>query len=335
MPFRLGMLGMWHVHAHGMVRRVAEHKDEFQLVGFYDTDPATARERARAWEPVLGAVPLYKSPDELLGQPLDGVLVEGRGYENLRLAQLALESGKPVLLEKPAGNDRSEYRKLVELARRKHLHVQMAYLFRYMAAVQELIRRVRAGALGRIYLFRGRLPKGLDEYTRLQDELKPYPGGVFFEMAGHLIDLMVTLLGKPKQVQSFLGHHRAGHKGTFVDNALAVFAYDHAWGIVESCALEVAKGTRRIEVYGDAGAAVIPHLGSGHLANPLTERLELYRPEQSAWQTLELPAAPLQIADLREFAACCRGRKTPDWTLDHDIVVQELLLQASGMGSDQ
>ena len=32
-PMKLGMLGMWHSHAHGIVRQVAEHQDEFRLVG--------------------------------------------------------------------------------------------------------------------------------------------------------------------------------------------------------------------------------------------------------------------------------------------------------------
>ena len=39
---KLGMLGMWHSHADGLVRQVCEHPDEFQLVGFYDPDPAVA-----------------------------------------------------------------------------------------------------------------------------------------------------------------------------------------------------------------------------------------------------------------------------------------------------
>src|SRR3712207_7326641 len=83
-------------------------------------------------------------------------------------------------------------------SQRKHLRVQLIYLFRYMAAVQELLRRVRKGQLGRIYEFRARLPKDLGSYRRFVEELRPYKGGMFFEMAGHVIDLMVAVLGKPK-----------------------------------------------------------------------------------------------------------------------------------------
>ena len=44
---KLGMLGMWHSHADGIVRQVAEYPNEFSLVGFYDSDPAVAQSRRR------------------------------------------------------------------------------------------------------------------------------------------------------------------------------------------------------------------------------------------------------------------------------------------------
>ena len=92
---------------------------------------------------------LFDSAEKLLKEPLDGVVVEGRVFENLKLARMALEAGRPVMLEKPAGTDLGEHRKLIELAQRKNLHVQMIYLFRYMPVVRELIKR--KGELGRVY----------------------------------------------------------------------------------------------------------------------------------------------------------------------------------------
>jgi predicted dehydrogenase len=249
----------------------------------------------------------------------------------LKWARLALESGRPVMLEKPAGTDLAEFRRLIDLAQRKHLHVQMIYLFRYMSAVQELVRRVRAGELGRIYEFRARLPKDLSEYQRFVDELRPYKGGMFFEMAGHIIDLMVALLGRPTAVTPFLAHHRAGPPASYVDNGIAVCAYPQAWGVIEVPALEVAPHSRRIEVYGTQGACVIPHLGSGHLANKNIQPIEVYHRGKADWERIDLPARTLQISDLREFAACVAGKKQPDYSMEHDLTVQDILLRASGM----
>ncbi|MCS6849981.1 MAG: Gfo/Idh/MocA family oxidoreductase [Gemmataceae bacterium] len=329
--FRLGMLGMWHTHADGLVRQVAAHPSEFTLVGFWDPQPQVVAERRQRWQLILPQCHVYDSPEEVLRQPLDGVVVEGRVFENLRLARLALESGRPVLLEKPAGDRWDEYRRLIDLAGKKRLHVQMIYLFRYMSAVVEMLRRGRRGDFGRIYEFRARLPKDLSDYGRLAEELRPYRGGIFFEMAGHVIDMMVTLLGRPKTVTPFLAHHHTQPPATFIDHGVAVFGFDHAWGIIEVPALEVAPHARRIEVYGTEGACVIPHLGSGHLANSAVQPLEIFRRGATQWERLELPAQTLQITDLREFAAVVWGTKKPDYSLEHDQIVQESLLRASGM----
>lgn len=331
MALRLGMLGMWHTHAHGIVRQIAEHPAEFELVGGWDCDASVAADRQRQWQKLIPNLRVHSKAEEVLQLQLDGVVVEGRVFENLALARQALESGRPVMLEKPAGTRFDEYRRLIELAQRKHLRVQMIYLFRYMSAVQEMLQFARAGKLGAVYEFRARLPKDLASYARFVDELKTYKGGMFFEMAGHVIDIMVAILGKPKTITPFLGHHSKTPPETYVDNAVSVFGYDHAWAIIEIPALEVAPHSRRIEVYGTNGAFVVPHLGSGHLANKNIQPIEVFESGSKDWQRRELPAQTLQLRDLREFAACISGKKDPDFNFEHDLIVQECLLRASGM----
>src|SRR5204862_4881568 len=117
----------------------------------------------------------------------------------------------------------------------------------------------------------------------------------------------------------------------YIDNGVAIFSYDHAWGIIEVPALEVAPNARRIEVYGTEGACVIPHLGSGHLANSTVQPIEVFQAGAADWQRLEPKARPLQLDDLREFAAVIAGKKAPEYSMEHDLSVQEALLHASGM----
>ena len=329
MALKLGMLGMWHSHANGLVGQVAKHPDEFRLAGFWDPDPALAAAQESRWKPLVPEARLFARPEDLLREPLDGVVVEGFVHDNLKWARLALEAGFPVMLEKPAGDDLAAHRALIDLARRKHLHVQMIYLFRYMSAVQEMLRRVRAGELGRLYEFRARLPKQLAEYERFELELARYRGGIFFEMAGHVIDMMVALLGPPRSVTAHLAHH-GERPGEFADNGIGIFECDHAWGIIEVPNLEVVPASRRIEVYGTKGAFVIPHLGSGHLPNKDIQPIEVCL-QGKAWERIDLPAATLHLADLREFAACVARKKEPDFGFEHDLAVHEALLRASRM----
>ena len=323
------MLGMHHDHAHGMVRQVAGHPEEFRLVAAFDPDADLAKDRSRRWGPLLGGLPVCGSAEELFDRPLDGVIVEGPVEENLRWARMAVERRLPVMLEKPPGVDLDEYRGLIDLARRNGVQVQMIYLFRYMSAVLEMLRLARDGELGRIYEFRARLPKDLQSYDDHVDRYDRFPGGIFFEMAGHAIDMMVAMLGRPRSITPFMAHHHPSGR-RFIDNGMAVFEYDRAWGIVEVTALECVPDARRFEVYGTEGACAIANLGSGHLENDATQALDVCVGAEPKWRRQELPAATLQISDLREFASAIGGRKTPDYGMEHDLIVQESLLKAVG-----
>jgi predicted dehydrogenase len=329
-PMRLGMLGMWHSHADGIVSRVAENPREFTLVGFHDPDPDVVAEKRKRWEPRIPGFKVFEKPEQLLAEKLDGVVVDGQVYDNLKHARMAIESGRPVMLEKPAGVSLEEHRQLIDLARQKKLHVQMIYLFRYMAAVREMLSRAKKNEFGKVYEFRARLPKALSDYKRNVWEVSRYKGGIYFEMAGHVIDLMVAILGKPATAAPFLAHHHGAEPASFIDNGVGIFGYEKAWGIVEVPALEVAPFQRRVEVYGAEGACVIPHLGSGHLANKNVQPIELTR-NGGPWERIDLPVQTLQIMDLREFAAVVAGKKAPDFAMDHDLAVHEALLKSSGM----
>ena len=329
MSLKLAMLGMHHDHAHGMVRQLAGHPGEFRLVAAFDPDAGLAEVRSQEWGPLLGGLPVCGSEEELLDRPLDGVIVEGPVEENLRWARMAVERGLPVMLEKPPGVDLQEYRGLIDLARRNGVRVQVIYLFRYMSAVLEMLRLAREGKLGRIYEFRARLPKDLQSYDDHVARYDRFPGGIFFEMAGHAIDMMVAVLGRPCSITPLMAHHHASG-GRFIDDGMAVFEYDHAWGIVEVTALESVPDARRFEVYGTEGACAIPNLGSGHLENDATQALDVCVGPEPKWRRLDLPTATLQISDLREFAACIGRRKKPDYDMEHDLIVQESLLKAVG-----
>lgn len=333
LPLKLAMLGIVQPHAHGLVRQMAEHASEFRLVGIYDPNPEVVADRRRHWEKLVGRIAVHETPEALLAQGVDGVIVESPVPLSMKFARLALESGRSVMLEKPAGDNLAEHRRLIELAQRKNLHVQMLYLFRYMVTVREMIDRARKGQFGRIYQFRARLPKDLASYKRYAEDLGRFKGGMFYEMAGHVIDMMIAILGKPKTVNPFLAHHHA-ERGTFVDNGIAVFAYEHAWGVIEVPSLEVCPNSRRIEVFGTEGACVIPHLGAGHLPNKEIQPIEIYRSGAADWQRIDQKARPLQLNDLRDFAAVVGGKKAPDYSMEHDLHVQEALLRASRMHQD-
>jgi hypothetical protein len=67
------------------------------------------------------------------------------------------------------------------------------------------------------------------------------------------------------------------------------------------------------------------------LANQQVQPIQVYEAGAEDWITRELPAATLQIADLRQFAAVVMGREKPHFSSEHDLNVQDALLRSSGM----
>ena len=62
--FRLGMLGMWHTHADGIVRQVAAHPKEFTLVGFHDPDAKVVADRRKRWQPHIPNLRVFDTTED-------------------------------------------------------------------------------------------------------------------------------------------------------------------------------------------------------------------------------------------------------------------------------
>lgn len=328
MPLKFVYLGLWHSHTVMHIRDAASRPDEFQLVGAYEPDPAIRDAKLGEWAADLPDIPVFESVEQALDSEAEAIICEGRVSENLDYAERTLEADKHVLLEKPAGVNMAQLERLHDTARRKGLHLQMAYMWRYNPVIAEMIRLCRAGALGDPFYFRGHIPKPMAYHARLVEELDWYKGSLYFEMAGHLVDIMVTFMGVPGQVNAT----HAGHHGErkHVDNAVVVHRFDSGGlGTIDTASMHVESGlTRRIELYGTGGTAIHTPIGSNNLTLSLQRPFEQY---DVGWQELTVPTPPGPPSLLTELAACISGAKEPDYSLDHDMAVHRTLFAGCGI----
>jgi predicted dehydrogenase len=99
--------------------------------------------------------------------------------------------------------------------------------------------------------------------------------------------------------------------------------------VLESAAMECDPGKRRqLEVCGTDGTVVIQPI------EPPAARLCLRQPHggyQAGWQSVSVENVPRYLRDFAEFAACIRGERRPSYDYEHDYIVQEAILRASGM----
>lgn len=325
MKLGLAFIGVGHAHAPGKLR-VALDNPDVEMIGVCEPDAAMRKEREGIAP--FDSVLWFDSLDALLArEDVAGVIVDGAVSQNIALGEAALEAGKHILLEKPAGTRLADIKRLQAIARERELLIQMGYQFRYFPGFTGLRRLVLEGVLGDVFCCRARIGKDRALYDRLEKELRDYAGGTLFELGCHPLDFIVGLMGEPTSTKGFL---RTDYRDDtpLADNTVAVIEFAGGLGIVESAMMEIeAMAHRRVEVYGTQGTAVLQPF----TATTVTLTLESENPPYAkGQQQIDAGSWPSFQGDIQELVACIRGEKEPDYNAEHDYWVQRALLDVCG-----
>jgi predicted dehydrogenase len=155
-----------------------------------------------------------------------------------------------------------------------------------------------------------------------------YRGGGMFELGGHVIDRVVELLGRPTKVQSFLRHDTSS-PDKLADNNLAVLEYPKALAVIaQSARMSGSTDHRSFEVIGTDGTIMVwPE------ASPPRMRVHMRKAQgnyAAGWQDIRLPPQPRFIGDFKELARAIKSGQPLKLSYDHELVLHETLLRASG-----
>jgi predicted dehydrogenase len=322
----MAQIGTKHGHAAGKARSIVK-SPATTLVGVWEPDPL-AREVART-DSAYGTVRWYTSADEVLGDPaITAVAIEGRNDESLAMAHAAVEAGKHLCYDKPAGEDWPSFQALMAKAQQRNLLVQMGYMFRYQPGFQQIATWARDGLLGDITSIRAHMSTHLTVAAR--GVISRHQGGIFYDLAGHMLDQVVWLLGRPQRVQSFFRNDATPEVPAFMDNTLGIFEFERALAFIDISAMEPRPMARRFEVYGTLGSAITQPFDPGEII-----RLCLEEPAAgyaAGEHIIDLPVVQRQEMYDRElvaFVATLNGG-APDRPPEHELLVQETLLRATG-----
>ena len=317
---RIGQIGTQHAHADGQLEALRGCLD-YEVVGIVEPDEISwqAAAKRRAYEGLR-----RMTLEELLGVPgIQVINVETEVSQLLDMAEVVVESGLHLGLDKPAGESLPRFRKVLETAKGKERLVKMGYMFRYNPAFELALRAIREGWLGPVTSIHAEMSKELTGQPR--QSLLAYAGGAMFELGCHLIDSVVRFLGRPNQVTPFI---RKGQDG-LADNMTAVLEYDGTLVTLRRSLREITGNARRqLIVTGDHGTLEVMPLEPPQARLTLKQAAGGFRKGQ---QTVSLQPRPRYVADWADFARAIRGEKRWEFTPDHDLVVQETVLRASGL----
>lgn len=317
---KIGQIGLSHPHARGKLDAIRKLPSTYELVGVVEPN-ASLRKNVRG-------VP-YLTEKELLGaKGLRAVAVETSVAELAKTGIRAVEAGCHLHLDKPAGPNLADFQKLHALADPQNLTVQMGYMLRYNPAFQFLFKAVREGWFGEIMEIDAMMGKMAS--PNLRKELAAYPGGGFFELACHILDAAMYLLGgKPEKAQGFNLRTKENAGDVFADNQLVVLQYPRATASLRCNHNDPFGFPRRsFNVAGTQGGMEIRQLESGRFILNLDRPRGTYK---KGSQTVQLKGGRSYVPEFEDLAKVIRGEKKLAWTPEHDLAVQETLLQVCGM----
>ena len=320
---RTAILGTKHSHTTGKLKAMRDNAD-YQVVGMCENDEKAKAKAQR--DPRFQGLKWMSEAELLADKNIDLIVVECNVWEALPWGKKVVDAGKHVHLEKPVGNDWASFKSLVEEARTKKLMLQTGYVWRCHEGVNAALDAARKGWLGEVFMIRGTMNADRGPEERATESR--YKGGGVFELAGHVIDRTVDLLGRPKKVQSFLRHDTTV-ADTLKDNNLTVFEYDKALAMISQSAKMAGSGDHRsIEVIGTDGTFMVyPE------AAPPRMRVHMRKaqgPYKAGWQEIILPPQPRFVGDFKELARAIKSGTALKLSYDHELLVHETLLRASG-----
>ncbi|MSU61346.1 MAG: Gfo/Idh/MocA family oxidoreductase [Pedosphaera sp.] len=313
---RVGFLGASYSHAVDKLKFILASPD-WELVGVWDESDA-GRETCRK----LGARMVPQT--EVLDHG-EVVFVESDIRDHAKHALLALRAGLHVHVEKPPATTLAEMREIVSLARDKKLLLQTGYMWRHHPGFNAIIEAARQGWFGNVFMVRGHIANNLAAARR--PEWAEFKGGGMFEQGSHLLDVMVRLLGRPKNVTPFTRHHGA-FADKLNDNNVAVLEFDRALAVLTNSTMQsTPTPARSFEVLGTNGSAVLQPIEPPELKLEFTKAAGPYA---AGVQTVPLKYRRYE-GDFAEFVAALRGGRAFAVDIDTELLVQETLLRVCGM----
>jgi 1,5-anhydro-D-fructose reductase (1,5-anhydro-D-mannitol-forming) len=222
-----------------------------------------------AVEPVEG-VPHCATLAEVPPAAYDAVVVAVPHDHSAALAAEALLAGRPVLVEKPGGMCAAEVRLLEALAAEVALPSYVGYNYRYLPAVAELVRRVHAGAAGKLRNLDLLVGHGGHPGSAEGWKLDPVRagGGVLLDPGVHLLDLLLALAPTVRcaAVEATHGFWPTGIE----EDVVACFRDGPLVATVRVSHIRWVN-TFRVEAFGTDGYALAA--GRGGTYGPMTLRL--------------------------------------------------------------
>lgn len=196
----------------------------------------------------------YGSYDELVeDEGIDAVYVASPHSEHLAHVSLALNAGKPVLVEKAFTQNAKQAREIVELARTKNLLLVEAMWTRFLPHIDVVRQIVESGELGEIESIIADHGQAMNFPSEHRLQNPALAGGALLDMGIYPLSFMHMVFGVPDSVEAVATLTQTG-----VDETLsATLRWKTAHGLLNTS--QKAKTPTTASISGARARIEIPH----------------------------------------------------------------------------
>lgn len=242
-------LGITHPHTSGRVRAL-QRLPNARMLGAADDSPLL-----QPFCDALGLTPRTKQ--EILDDPdVQAVYVHSKSYAMADLSIEALEAGKAVLCEKPAGRNAADVRRIVDAVERTGGILQVGYCWRFSPSVDKMQEVLQNGRLGKVLQVRAHGGCSHDEADTNHMKQPGDIGGAMFVISCHLFDRVIHHFGMPRSVNARITKFPGAMGPTSREDAAgAILNYDDKVVVVDFFSWDALPWLEAwdITAYGTAG----------------------------------------------------------------------------------
>lgn len=224
---------------------------------------------------------------EAIKLPVDIIIISTLHASLAEIALAAVEKGKHVLIEKPAGRCANEIVPIIEAAKKTGALVRVGFNHRYHRAFRQARQLIDNGELGELMFLRARYGHGgrvgYEKEWRADPALSG--GGELIDQGVHLIDLARWFLGDFSEIEGYA--HTYFWNMPVDDNGFLLLKTSKKQVAFLHASCTEWKNTFSFEIYGKKGKLDIQGLGGSYGV----ERLAFYKmlpqmgpPETLIWE---------------------------------------------------
>jgi predicted dehydrogenase len=186
---RLGFLGLGWI---GLTRMKSAAQDANVEIGVIADPSPGARQRGAE---VASQALVVERLEDLLAEPIDGVVIATPSGQHAEQAYAALQRGIPVFCQKPLARTTCETYRVINLARAQNVLLGIDYCYRHLAGMAQLRALVRSGAIGKLCAIELTFHNAYGPDKAWACDIRQSGGGCVIDLATHLVDLALWASG--------------------------------------------------------------------------------------------------------------------------------------------